>query len=81
MHFGSNIKIIATLAFFLLAISPVLALDYRPATIGSMDVTITTEANGSFYGTVSAGDTMEILALSLRSLPNQELVSLDESGV
>ncbi len=78
MRLRTKMRMAAALAFFVLIISSAFALDYRPATIKSMDVTITTEAEGSFYGTVSQGDSMELLALSLRSLPGQELVSLDE---
>lgn len=66
------------LVFIVLLSGLAFALDYRPATIKGMDVTITTEALGSFSGTVSRGDKMELLALSLRSAPEQEVVSLDE---
>ncbi|GEM_PF-1688604 len=68
----------ATLIFIILLSGFAFALDYRPATIKSMDVTITTEAQGSFSGTVSRGDKIELLALSLRSVPDQEVVALDE---
>ncbi len=66
------------LIFILFSLGFTFALDYRPATIKSMDVTITSTAQGHFFGTASQGDSMELLVLSLRSLPEQELVSLDE---
>lgn len=78
MAINTKTRIIFVLFCALFATGFALALDYRPATIKSMDVTITSEASGFFSGSVSRGDEMELMVLSIKKTNEQEVISLEE---
>ncbi|MFH1391301.1 MAG: transglutaminase-like domain-containing protein [Candidatus Diapherotrites archaeon] len=71
-------KKIILIAFFVLFASSVFALEFRPSTVKTMDVTITSEAIGSFSGTITRGDELELLFISIQEETKQELISLEE---
>ncbi len=54
------------------------AQEFRPATVKSIDVTITTEAMGSLSGTLNSKDELDILYLSIQKDEKQEILSLEE---
>ncbi len=62
----------------LLFSSIVSAQEFRPSTVKSMDVTITSEATGSFSGTITRGDEMEIMFITMQQEQGQELLELNE---
>ncbi len=62
----------------LLVAASAFALGLRPATVKSMEVTITSEAGGSFSGTVARGDEMEIFFLSVQKDLGQKITELEE---
>jgi len=51
------------------------SFEYLPSSVKSMEVTITSEATGTFYGTITAGDKLEILFLSPQ---NSSIISMEE---
>ncbi len=71
----------AFFALFLMALffsGTAFAQEFRPATVKSMDVTISIEATGSFWGTVSEGDELEVLFLSMQEDDAQNILSAEE---
>ncbi|MAG18328.1 MAG: hypothetical protein CL944_02550 [Candidatus Diapherotrites archaeon] len=66
------------LVLFVLFASSTFALEFRPSTVKTMDVTITSEATGGFSGIITRGDELELLFLSMQEEPKQELISLEE---
>ncbi|PIN85381.1 MAG: hypothetical protein COV47_02475 [Candidatus Diapherotrites archaeon CG11_big_fil_rev_8_21_14_0_20_37_9] len=69
-------KIFAIL--FILLIGLASAEYFRPETVKAMDVTITTKAAGSFSGTITRGDSMEVYYLSINDDKDQEVKELEE---
>ncbi|MCR4335924.1 MAG: transglutaminase-like domain-containing protein [archaeon] len=71
-------KKLIIIIFLLFLSSFVLAQEFRPSTVKTMDVTITSEATGSFAGTITRGDELEIFFITIQEEPKQELISLEE---
>ena len=66
------------LVLLILIIPAVFGEEFRPSTVKSIDLTITTEAIGTFSGKITDRDSMEIFYLSIEGDENQELVFLNE---
>ncbi|HZX19729.1 MAG TPA: transglutaminase-like domain-containing protein [archaeon] len=64
--------------FVLLLSTTAFGIEFRPATVKNIDVTITTQALGNFSGEITRGDELEILYLSIQKDESQEIVSLNE---
>ena len=66
------------LVLLILIIPTVFGEEFRPATVKSIDVNITTQAIGTFSGKITSRDSLEIFYLSIEEDENQEIVFLNE---
>lgn len=66
------------LVLLILIIPTVFGEEFRPSTVKSIDVNITTQAIGTFSGKITSRDSIEIFYLSMEEDENQELVFLNE---
>lgn len=66
------------LILIILIIPSVLGEEFRPSTVKSIDVNITTQAIGTFSGNITSRDSMEIFYLSIEEDENQEIIFLNE---
>src|SRR3989338_2302558 len=71
-------KIFLAFTLALLFSGAAFAQEFRPATVKSMDVTVSVEASGRFWGTVSEGDGLEVLFLSMQEDGGQNILSAEE---
>jgi len=71
-------KKIILIGFLLLFCTINFAQEFRPSTVKSMDVTITSEINGSFSGAINQGDTLELFFLSIQEGYGQDIYYTNE---
>src|SRR3989339_238362 len=73
-----KLTLLFPLLIMILLPSAASALEFRPATVQSMDVNIIMEGRGAFSGTVTRGDEMNVLFLSVQEYENQQVLWVEE---